>query len=299
MCPCQCLGPAGQTRVLVFLNGRLVPEEQAVVSAFDRGFLYGDGLFETLRVKNGVPLRWDAHWRRLAAGAETLRIKLPFAADYLRAQARELSRQNQLPEAILRLTVSRGVGPRGYSPRGADSPTLVMSLHPAPPLGPAAPQWKLHTASLRVPADDALSACKSANKLLHVLARAEAEAAGADDALLLNPLGEVAEASSANLFWVEGGELRTPSLAAGALPGVTRADVIAWAHAHALPVHETTGRPERLRQAEGCFLTLSSLGVVEVIALDNEAVPASPMTHRVRTALLAAWAIEANATAVR
>lgn len=281
--------------MLVFLNGRLVPEEQAVVSAFDRGFLYGDGLFETLRVMNGKPLRWAAHWRRLAAGAETLRIKLPFAADFLLAHARELSRQNQLPETILRITLTRGVGQRGYSPRGADSPTLVMSLHPAPPLGPAAPQWKLHTASLRVPARDALSGCKSANKLLHVLARAEAEAAGADDALLLNAFREVAETASANLFWVEGGELRTPSLAAGALPGVTRADVIAWAHAHALPVHETTVRPERLRHAEGCFLTLSSLGVVEVIALDGQAIPDSPLTVRIRTALLNSWRAEAGA----
>lgn len=278
----------------VFLNGQFVPEAQAVVSAFDRSFLYGDGLFETLRVMNGVPLDWDAHWRRLAAGAETLRIKLPFASDFLLAQARELSRQNQLPEAILRLTLSRGVGQRGYSPRGADKPTLVMSLHAAPPLGPTAPQWKLHTASLRLPAGDVLAACKSANKLLHVLARAEAEAAGADDALLLNALGDVVEASSANLFWVEGGALHTPPLSSGALPGVTRAKVLAEAHAQALPVHETTLRPERIRQAEGCFLTLSSLGIVEVVGLDRQAIPSSPLTHRIRAALLAAWQMEAN-----
>lgn len=280
--------------MLVFLNGRLVPEADAVVSAFDRSFLYGDGLFETLRVMNGVPLRWDAHWLRLGNGAAVLQIKLPFASDFLRTQARELSRQNQLPEAIIRVTLSRGVGQRGYSPRGADTPALVMSLHSAPPLGPAAPQWKLHTASLRVPAGDALTACKSANKLLHVLARAEAEAAGADDALLLNALGEITETASANLFWVEGGELRTPSLAAGALPGVTRANVLAWAHTHVVPVHETTVRPERLRYAEGCFLTLSSLGVVEVVALDGQAIPVSPLTHRIRAALLANWRAEAG-----
>jgi aminodeoxychorismate lyase len=281
-------------RVLVFLNGRFVPEEQAVVSAFDRGFLYGDGLFETLRVMNGVPLDWGGHWRRLASGAETLKLKLPFASDYLRAQARELSQQNQLPEAILRLTLSRGVGPRGYPPKGADTPTLAMSLHPAPELGAIAPQWKLHTASLRVPAGDALSACKSANKLLHVLARAEAEVAGADDALLLNACGEVAETTSANIFWVEGGGLQTPSLAAGALPGVTRANVLAWAHTHAVPVHETTVRPERLRHTEGCFLTLSSYGVIEVSALDGQPVPRSPLTQRIRTALLADWRAEAG-----
>lgn len=281
--------------MLVFLNGRLVPEAEAVVSAFDRGFLYGDGLFETLRVMNGVPLDWEGHWRRLAAGAETLRIKLPFPSDFLRAQARELSRQNQLPDAILRLTLSRGVGQRGYSSKGADTPTLVMALHPAPPLGPAAPQWKLQTASLRVPVGDALTACKSANKLLHVLARAEAEAAGADDALLLNAFGEITETASANLFWVEDGELHTPPLTAGALPGVTRASVLAWARAHALPVHETAARPERLRHTEGCFLTLSSLGIVEVVSSDGRAIPSSPLTQRIRAALLAGWRTEADA----
>lgn len=280
--------------MLVFLNGRVVPEAEAVVSAFDRGFLYGDGLFETLRVMNGVPLDWGGHWRRLASGAETLKLKLPFAPEFLRTQARELSRLNQFPDALLRLTLSRGVGPRGYSPRGANTPTLVMSLHPAPELGPRAPQWKLHTASLRVPTGDALTACKSANKLLHVLARAEAEAAGADDALLLNAMGEIAETASANFFWVAGGELHTPSLAAGALPGVTRANVIAWARAHAVPIHETTVRPERLRHAEGCFLTLSSLGIVEVITLDSRAIPSSPLTQRIRAELLADWHTEAN-----
>ncbi len=280
--------------MLVFLNGRLVSEADAVVSVFDRGFLYGDGLFETLRMMNGVPLDWDGHWRRLAAGAEPLRIKLPFASGFLRVQARELSRKNQLPEALLRLTLSRGPGPRGYSPRGADTPTLVMSLHPAPALGPVAPQWKLHTASLRVPAGDALSACKSANKLLHILARAEAEAVGADDALLLNASGEVAETTSANLFWVEDDELRTPSLASGALPGVTRASVLAWAHAHALPIHETAARPDRLQCSAGCFLTLSSLGIVEVTALDGQPLPRSALTQRLRTALLDGWRAEAN-----
>jgi len=280
--------------VLVFLNGRLVPESDAVVSAFDRGFLYGDGLFETLRVMNGVPLDWGGHWRRFAAGAETLRIKLPFASDFLLTQARELSRLNQLPEAILRLTLSRGIGQRGYSPRGADKPTLVMSLHPAPELGPQTPQWKLHTASLRVPAGDAISACKSANKLLHVLARAEAEAAGADEALLLNPRGEMAEATSANLFWVEQDTVHTPPLSTGALPGTTRELVLAWCAAHKLPFRETAAGAVRLHSAQGCFLTLSSLGIVEVTSLDGQPIPAAPLTCRIRDGLMTGWHRMAN-----
>ena len=273
----------------VFLNGQFVPAEQAVVSAFDRGFLYGDGLFETLRVMSGVPLDWAGHWRRFAAGAEMLKLKLPFASDFLRAQASELSRQNELPDAILRLTLSRGVGQRGYSPRGADAPTFVMSLHPAPELGPQTPQWKLHTASLRVPFADALTACKSANKLLHVLARAEAEAAGADEALLLNTRNEVVEAASANVFWIEGGTLHTPPISAGALPGITRAWVLDWASSGQLPTSESRAGLDRLLRADACFLTLSSWGLIEVVAIDNQAVPTALLTSVIRERLLADW----------
>ncbi len=280
--------------VTVFLNGRFVPEEQALVSVFDRGFLYGDGLFETLRVMNGVPLRWDAHWRRFAMGMLRLDLSVRWLPEYLRANAADLSHHNQLPDALLRLTLSRGVGERGYSPRGADSPTFVMSLHPAPVLAAEVPRSKLHTASLRLPAGDWLSACKSANKLLHVLARAEAEGAGADEALLLNPRDELAEAASANLFWIEGDSLHTPPLSSGALPGVTRADVLACCQSQGIAAHETTADLTRLLRAQGCFLTSSARGVVQVSALDGQAIPISPLAHRVRTALLAAWREESS-----
>jgi aminodeoxychorismate lyase len=281
-------------RVTVFLNGRFVPEEQAVVSVFDRGFLYGDGLFETLRVMNGVPLRWDAHWRRFALGLLRLDLAVPWSPEFLRANAADLCRRNDMSDGILRVAISRGVGQRGYSPRGADSPAFVMSSHPAPELSMAVPQWKLHTASLRVPAGDWLSACKTSSKLLHVLARAEAEAAGAEEALLLNARDEVVEATSANLFWVEGDMLHTPPLASGALPGVTRADVLAWCLAQRIAVHETTTNLARLARADGAFLTMSSLGIVEVVALDGQVVPTSPFTQRVRNALLAAWRMESG-----
>src|SRR6476659_6803867 len=109
----------------VFLNGKFVPEEQAVVSIFDRGFLYGDGLFETIRIRSGKPFRWAHHWDRFQKGAALLKFKIPFASDELLKRAQELSAQNQMSEAILRLCVSRGVGERGYSPKGADKPFLA------------------------------------------------------------------------------------------------------------------------------------------------------------------------------
>ena len=132
-----------------------------------------------------------------------------------------------MPEALLRLTLSRGVGKRGYSPQGADHPTLVISLHPAPDAdGQPPPAWRVITASSRLPANEALAEFKTCNKLPQILARAEADAAGADEALLLNTNGEVIEASSSNLFWIQNEAICTPSLPSGILAGVTRLVVL-------------------------------------------------------------------------
>ena len=289
-------GPALRDKrlVIVFLNGEFAPENEAVVSVFDRGFLYGDGLFETLKIISAIPIRWDAHWQRLADGAARLNLHLPYTSEFLRDQAIELCWSNDLEECLLRITVSRGVGPRGYSPRGADEPTVVMSVHSSPNHAATSPERKLRTASLRLPEGDILSACKSANKLLHVLARAEAENAGADEALLLNVRGEVAEATSANVFWIEAGAVHTPPLASGALPGVTRAEVLAWCRSQGLALHETVSDLTRLYRADGCFLTASSWGVVEVVELDGKPLATSPLTNRIRDALFAAWVAEAK-----
>src|SRR5262245_23854811 len=118
--------------MIVFLNGRFVPEEEALVSVFDRGFLYGDGLFETMRVCNGRIFRWSDHFARLQQGAKFLRLELSTSSEAMFDWAREVIERNAAENGILRLSLSRGVGVRGYSPKGADRPTLVMSLHPLP-----------------------------------------------------------------------------------------------------------------------------------------------------------------------
>ena len=180
--------------MIVFLNGRLVPETQAVVSVFDRSFLYGDGLFEVMRVCSGRPFRWAEHFDRFQRGAAFLKIQVPFAEGDLRKQALQLIERNGMPESLLRVTLSRGVGLRGYSPKGADSPALVMTLHPAPDAdGQPVPRWRVMTASFRLPANEPLAQFKTCNKLPQILARAEADAAGADESLLLNTLGDVAD----------------------------------------------------------------------------------------------------------
>ncbi|MBL9129395.1 MAG: aminodeoxychorismate lyase, partial [Verrucomicrobiales bacterium] len=267
----------------VYLNGAFVPEEAAKVSVFDRGFLLGDGLFETLRVHAGRLVLWPAHADRLERGAAMLRLKLPETTDRLEAAAVELLRRDRLDNAVVRITVSRGPGPRGYSIRGADRPTWVIAAHPAPTFENEAPVvWRLRTSRLRLPAGDPVGAHKTTSKLLHVLARAEAEEGGADEALLLDTNGHVAETSSANVFWFEGKEVRTPSLEAGCLAGVTREFVMERLRSTGWEVREVLATPDRLRRADGMFLTLSSLGIVEVAALDDAALARDPRIATVR-----------------
>ncbi|MBC8094375.1 MAG: aminotransferase class IV, partial [Akkermansiaceae bacterium] len=257
--------------MLAYVNGRLVPEEDAVVSVFDRSFLYGDGLFETFRVHRGRPFRWPQHWRRLEQGAAFLKLTLPWSETELLAAALELIERNQLVESILRITVSRGVGVRGYSIHGADAPLVTMTMHPLVAIpGGAPPVWRLHTASIRVPAGDRLAQFKTCNKLPQILARAEAEAAGCDEAILLNTSGYVAEAASSNLFWFEGDALCTSPVEAGLLAGVTRGVVLELAGNLGWLVREESVPITSLVSAGGVFLSLSTLGVVEASAIDGQ-----------------------------
>ncbi len=271
-----------KTSVLIFLNGQLVLEERAVVSVFDRGFLYGDGLFETMRVYRGKPFRWEQHLERLQRGADFLKIKLPFTPDTLRAFADELVAKNKMPAALLRLTLSRGIGVRGYSPKGAENPTVVMSLHPVPELENGSPPcWKLITSSHRLPANEPLAQFKTCNKLAQILARAEADAAGADEALLLNTDGFVVEGASSNLFWIERDTICTPPLASGILSGVTRAVILEICQQLGIQNREANISIEQLKRADGIFVSLSSLGVVEVVLIDNEACRHSLLSQKI------------------
>ena len=269
--------------MIVFLNGQFVPEEQAVVSVFDRGFQYGDGLFETMRVLNGSPFRWEQHWERLARGAAFLNIPLPFESRELRAMGERLITTNRMPDSLLRLAVSRGVGRQGYSPKGAARTTMVMSSHPAPAIDlQRPPRWRVVISAFRLPANEALAQFKTANKLPQVLARAEADAGHADEALLQNTDGYVVEGASSNFFWVEPDAVCTPPLASGILAGVTRAVVLEICRDLGLAIREATVVPDQLRQAQGVFLSLSSFGIVEVISLDGHPLGQSPWVERIR-----------------
>jgi aminodeoxychorismate lyase len=268
--------------MIVFLNGWFVSEDRAVVSVFDRGFLYGDGLFETVPVRNGKPFRWAQHLERLLRGAKFLKIILPFTPGALLEAAGKLIAKNKMPNALLRLSLSRGVGMRGYSPKDASTPTLVMTLHPAPPTGKGT--WKLITASQRLPAGDPLAQFKTANKLPQILARAEADKAGADEALLLNTRGRVVEGAAGNLFWVGNGTICTPPQAAGVLPGVTRTVVLEVCRELKIKTREKSPRVKDLFAAQGVFLSLSSRGIVEAVELDGRKLRRAAVVKQLRSA---------------
>jgi aminodeoxychorismate lyase len=271
--------------MIVYLNGQFVPEEQAVVSVFDRSFLYGDGLFEVARICNGKPFRWAQHVERFMGGAAFLKINVPVKAEELHGLALELVKRNRMTEALLRISLSRGVGIRGYSPKGAEHPTLVMTLHAAPKMGGKPPPgWRVMTASRRLPANEPLAQFKNCNKLPQILARAEADAAGADDALLLNTAGEVVEASSSNLFWIRDNVVCTPPLASGILAGVTRLVVLEICGKLGIQAKQEGIKPEGLLRVQGVFLSMSSWGVVEVESIDQHAVHRAPLAKKIRKA---------------
>ena len=271
--------------MVVFLNGKFVAAADAVVPLNDRGFLLGDGLFETVRVANGRPFRFAQHLERLARGADFLKIQLPFAPKEIQKFAAQLIEKNNLPEAVLRLTLTRGAGARGYSPKNAGSPTFAMTLHPLPPANLDEPlQWSLITSSFRIPAGDALAAFKTTSKIMNVLARAEAEEQGADEALLLNTNGEVAETAGGNIFWIYQEKVCTVPTGRGVLPGITRAVVLEICQALGLATNKCVIKPEQLRNAAGIFITQSALGIIPVAAFDGMPVAPSPLVDQIAVA---------------
>jgi aminodeoxychorismate lyase len=271
--------------MLVFLNGKFLPEADAVVPLNDRGLLLGDGMFETMRVANGRPFRLAQHLERLARGVEFLKIQLPFTPREIQKFAGQLIGQNELADAVLRITLTRGAGQRGYSPKNAGAPTFAMTLHPLPLVNADEPlQWSLITSSFRVPAGDALAAVKTTSKILNVLARAEAEEKGADEALLLNTNGEVAETAGGNLFWIYQDHVCTVPTGRGVLPGITRAVVLEICQTLGLETQKRIIKPEHLRNATGIFVTQSALGIVPVAAFDGLPVAPSPLVDQIASA---------------
>jgi len=181
------------------------------------------------------------------------------------------------------MTLSRGVGVRGYSPSGAEQPTLVISVHPLAASGPevgALLRWRAHTSGIRLPTGDALAQFKTCNKLAQVMARAEAQTAGADEALLMNTEGHVVEAASGNLFWIQAGSVCTVPLDGGILRGITRGVILELSAQLGIGFGEANVQPAELRAMDAVFLSLSSHGVVELSEIDRTPLRRSPLVMK-------------------
>ena len=252
---------------------------QDQVPADDRGLLLGDGLFETMAAEDGRLEDFDLHLARMDRGCVALGLEPP-AAEAARDAARQALEKAGLGagRAAVRLTLTGGSG------RGLDRPTpssgrLIASASAA---SASAAAVSLATASIRRNETSPLSRLKTLSYLDNILARREARAAGAEEALMLNTRGELACAAAANLFWISGGRLFTPALECGVLDGIMRGRVIEAARAMGLEVAETAARIDALEAAEAVFLTNSLIGVRPVASLDGRPLAQSPLTAALR-----------------
>ncbi|HEY82931.1 MAG TPA: hypothetical protein G4O01_06540 [Dehalococcoidia bacterium] len=255
---------------IVYLSGALIPRSQAKVSVFDHGFLYGYGLFETMRAYRGQIFLLERHLKRLLDSAAVIGLGSGLADIDLRKACLDTLQANGLEEARLRLTVSRGEV-ASFPGSGAEAtPTVLITARSYAPL-PApkyAQGFKALVASLRRDSQSLLSCLKTTNYLLSILAKMEAEAAGLDEALLLNERGFIAEGSISNVFFVAGSSLITPPVASGILPGVTRGVVMELAPTLKLKVNETEVRLEDLERFDEAFLTSSVMEIMPLVEID-------------------------------
>lgn len=270
--------------MIVWLNGDIVDERDARIDTRDRGFLLGDALFETLLARRGRIAFLDAHVVRLAAGASILGIPMPVSTGHLAVACEMLLEANGLldaPRVALRITLSRGPGPRGLVPPEDPVPTLLISAVESPP--PPAAQSAI-VATPRRNALSPVSRLKAVAYIDNVLAREEARARGADEALMLDTTGHLACASVANVFLWEGERLVTPAEECGILPGVTRAAVMELAERLGIELVEDMIMPQRLVHAHGIFLTNSLMGLMPLSRIETRELPPHRMTGRLQAA---------------
>ena len=253
---------------MLWLNGAIREAAGSCIAADDRGFTLGDGVFETLRVQAGQVLRHEAHLRRLREGAAVLGIPVPHRDDALVQAMDATLTANGIRDGSLRLTLSRGPAPRGLATPAAPDPTLLIVAAPCPSVAVPPAGGPAHVVTATVTRRNEwspLSRIKSLSYLDSVLARREAERAGADDAILLNTQGRVAEATGANLIVLLAGALLTPPVEDGALPGIARGVLIG-----AGLVRVASFGRDALGDAEAIFLC-NSLGIRGIASLDSRA----------------------------
>lgn len=254
------------------INGTLVPKEQAVVSVFDHGLLYGDGVFEGIRIYNGHVFLEQEHIDRLYESALAIRLQIPMSKSELSAAMRETVTANNLTNGYIRLVVTRGSGSLGLDINRTTNPQVIIiadtiSLYPDELYENGLP---LVTASTIRNHSAALSPrIKSLNYLNNIMAKIEGLDAGTVEALMLNHKGEVAECTGDNIFIVKNGTLKTPPVEAGILEGITRNTVLQLAKDAGIPSEEVPMVRHDIYVADECFLTGSAAEVIAAVSLDG------------------------------
>ncbi len=258
----------------VHWNGQLVPAEDASVSVFDAGFLYGDGLYETMRTYSGQVFAFDRHAARIARGADAIDLTIP-ATETLRGAVEELLAARRLDSAVVRITVTRGRLDRRLDLSSAGAPSVLVT---AEALVPEADTKRrrgirvIYSRFLRM-SDHPLAGVKSTNYQVSLFARNEAREAGATEALVPNESGDIVEGAAANVFLVEGDRVTTPPLGSGILGGITRGLAIELARDSGRTVTEETLPRERIERADEVFLTGTTIQITPVTSVEE---------HRIR-----------------
>ncbi len=259
----------------IYMNDRLVDRDEATVSVFDHGLLYGDGVFEGIRSYNGLVFKLKEHLDRLFESARTLMLRIPMSQEELVKAMVLTLRANRLKDAYIRLVVTRGVGDLGLDPRKCPKPTLFIIadkiiLYPKEYYDKGlvlatVPTIRNHPEALN-------PQLKTLNYLNNILAKIEATNAGVDEAILLNAQGYVTECTGENIFFIRAKTVYTPPPYVGILKGITRAVVMRIARENGLSVHEEVFTRHDLYTADEVFLTGTAAEIVPVVKIDNRVI---------------------------
>lgn len=278
----------------VFVNGVISKADDAVVPVFDHGFLYGEGVYETMRTYRGVPFLFAPHMARMRHSASLMALDVPYSNDQMASHIKAtgdayVQHHGPVAETYIRVLLTRGVGGLSYSLDACPTPTLVIIVKafPAPPEETFTKGIRVSLVSIRRNHPDALNpAIKSNNLLNNALAMQEALRRGAAEALMLNQSGHVVECSQSNFFIVKDGRLRTAPLDSGLLPGITREWVAGLARDLGIGVDETDYTPADVFDADEAFITGTTREVTPVVTVDDASIGTGtpgPITQRLLT----------------
>ncbi len=274
----------------IYIDGEFHDRETAKISVFDHGLLYGDGVFEGIRVYNRRIFRHRAHLERLYASAQALALRIPLAIDAMQAAVEETVRRNQRDEAYIRLVVTRGVGELGIDPLSCPTASVIIIVADVRVYSRElyAGGIKVMTSATRQVSHEAVDPrIKSLNYLKNILAKIDAQQAGAHEAIMLNAAGFIAECTADNLFLVSGGRLVTPAPQDGALGGITRGAVLELAAAADIPSAEARLTRYDLYTANEAFVTGTGAELMPVAVADGRTIGAGkpgPITRRLTEA---------------